>query len=102
MTCLDDSRVSGGDDDMFLDYSPNDNNLRQVDMVHSPRTSRAFYVSIARVVLRAEAYAGVRGGLALRVKAALGRQASVRASAVQAILVVGAILVQVTLHVAQH
>lgn len=35
--------------------------------------SYAFYVSIAREVLRAEADAGVRCGFALRVKAALSR-----------------------------
>lgn len=64
--------------------------------------SRTLYVSVACVILGAETDSGMRGGLALRIKAALSCQASVHASSIQTFLVIGAILIQMTLHIAQH
>lgn len=65
------------------------------------RTSYTLYISIAREVLRTEANASVRCGFTLRVEAASGCQAGIHASSVQALLMISAILIQVTLHVAQ-
>lgn len=64
-------------------------------------TSYAFYVSVARKVLRTEADTGMRCGFTLRVESALGCQTGVYASSVQALLMVGAILIQMTLYIAQ-
>lgn len=63
--------------------------------------SYTLYISIAREVLRTEANASVRCGFTLRVEAASGCQAGIHASSVQALLMISAILIQVTLHVAQ-
>lgn len=65
-------------------------------------TSYAFYVSVAGEVLRTEADTSVRRGFTLRVETALGCQTGIYAFSVQACLVIGAILIQMTLHVAQH
>lgn len=63
-------------------------------------TSCTFYVSVAPEVLRTEADTGMRCGFTLRVETALGCQTGVYASSVQALLLVGAILIQMTLHIA--
>lgn len=67
----------------------------------SDRSSYAFYVSVARKVLRTEADTGMRCGFTLRVESALGCQTGVYASSVQTLLMVGAILIQMTLYIAQ-
>jgi len=63
-------------------------------------TSCAFYVSVACKVLRTEADTSMRCSFTLRVETALSCQTGVYAFSIQALLMIRAILIQMTLYIA--